>query len=77
MEPIYIKNLKKKYHISSAIHVPINWDSPCFISSGIPFCKSPTKTFKLYNDLIDKYMNIQNYEDSFKSEMKFFIIRNL
>ena len=76
-EPIYIKNLKKKYHISSAIHVPINWDSPCFISSGIPFCKSPTKAFKLYNDLIDKYMNIQNYEDSFKSEMKFFIIRNL
>ena len=72
MEPIYIKNLKKKYHISSAIHVPINWDSPCFISSGIPFCKSPTKTFKLYNDLIDKYMNIQNYEDSFKSDNEIF-----
>jgi hypothetical protein len=23
-EPIYIKNLKKKYHISSAFHIPIN-----------------------------------------------------
>ena len=30
-EPIYIKNLKKKYKISKAIHVPINLDSPLFI----------------------------------------------
>ena len=29
-EPIYIKNLTKKYHISSAFHIPINWDSPAF-----------------------------------------------
>ena len=71
-EPIYIKNLKKKYHISSALHVPINWDSPCFIYSGIPDCKSPTKTYKFYNDLIDKYMDVQNYEDSFKSDGEIF-----
>ena len=71
-EPIYIKNLKKKYHISSALHVPINWDSPCFIFSGIPDCKSPTKTYKFYNDLIDKYMDVQNYEDSFKSDDEIF-----
>ena len=29
--PIHIRDLKKKYYISKAIHVPINWDSPCFI----------------------------------------------
>ena len=67
-EPIYIKNLTKKYHISSAYHVPINWDSPCFIHSEIPSCKYPTKTYKFYNDLIDKYMSIPNYVDSFKSD---------
>ena len=71
-EPIYIKNLKKKYHISSAVHIPINWDSPCFIFSRVPNCKNPTTTYKFYNDLIDKYMNIPNYEDSFKSDNETF-----
>ena len=71
-EPIYIKNLKKKYHISSAIHVPINWDSPCFIYSGVPRCKYPTKTYQFYNYLIDKYMNIPDYKDSFESDNEVF-----
>ena len=71
-EPIYIRNLTKKYHISSAVHVPINWDSPCFIFSSIPSCNFPTKTYKFYNDLIDKYMNIQKYVDSFKSDGEIF-----
>ena len=71
-EPIYIKNLKKKYLISSAIHVPINWDSPCFIHSNIPSCKFPTKTYRFYNDLIDKYMNISKYIDSFISDNETF-----
>ena len=71
-EPIYIKNLKKKYLISSAIHVPINWDSPCFIYSSIPSCQFPTKTYKFYNYLIDNFMNIPNYEDSFKSDGEIF-----
>jgi hypothetical protein len=71
-EPIYIKNLKKKYLVSSAIHIPINWDSPCFIESEIPECKYPTITYKFYNNLIDKYMNIQNFEDSFKSDNQIF-----
>ena len=71
-EPIYIKNLKKKYLVSSAIHIPINWDSPCFIFSEIPDCKYPTLTYKFYNNLIDKYMNIQNFEDSFKSDNEVF-----
>ena len=74
-KPIYIKDLKKKYHISSAIHIPINWDSPCFIENGrffLPNCKHPTKTYKLYNDLVDKYLNIPNFKDSFISDKKIF-----
>jgi hypothetical protein len=75
-EPIYIKNLKKKYLISSAIHVPINWDSPCFIPSNsissLPNCNKPTITYKLYNILIDKYFNILNFKDSFVSDEIFY-----
>ena len=68
-KPLYIKNLKKKYYISSAIHVPINWDSPCFFKSfDYPKCLYPTKTYKLYNDLIDKYFNIPDFNDSFVSD---------
>ena len=67
-EPIYIKDLKQKYHISSAIHVPINWDSPCFITSQYPECNNPTKAYKLYLDLIDKYLNIPHFNDSFISD---------
>ena len=29
-ERIHINQLNKTYHITEAIHVPINWDSPCF-----------------------------------------------
>jgi hypothetical protein len=78
-KPIYINNLKKKYHISSAIHIPINWDSPCFFKSDYsgyeipkPDCKSPSKTYKLYNDLVDKYLNISNFTDSFISDKETF-----
>ena len=60
--------MSKKYHITSAIHIPINWDSPCFIISGIPSCKYPTLTYDFYNKLIDNYMNITEYQDSFKSD---------
>ena len=66
-EPIYIKNLKKKYKISKAIHVPINWDSPAYLNLDIPKCKNPTKTYKLYNDFVNKYLNIRNFFDLFKS----------
>jgi len=34
-KPIYIRGLNKKYHITSSIHVPINWDSPLFINLKI------------------------------------------
>ena len=73
-KPIYIKNLNmsKKYHISNAIHVPINWDSPCFIISGVPACKYPTLTYSFYNALIDNYMNITEFQDSFISDGEIF-----
>ena len=71
-EPIYIRNMTKRYHISSAIHVPINWDSPCFIYSEVPTCDNPTRTYKYYNSLIDKYMNITKFEDNFKTDGEIF-----
>ena len=58
-EPIYIKNLKKKYKISKAIHVPINWDSPLSIEHDFPKCDFSVKTYKLYNDFMDKYMGLK------------------
>ena len=71
-EPIYIKNLKKKYKISKAIHVPINWDSPLFIVVQIPKCDKISKTYKLYNDLIEKYMDLKPFEDKFITDNESF-----
>jgi hypothetical protein len=72
-EPIFIKDLKQKYHISSAIHVPLNWDSPVFIRDvNESYCHNPTKTYKILLDLIDKYLDIQNYTDSFISDNETF-----
>ena len=48
-EPLYIKNLKKKYKISKAFHIPINWDSPLYIKNDIPKCDVISKAYKLYN----------------------------
>jgi len=67
-EPIFIRNLTKKYHISSAIHIPINWDSGAFIYNTFRNCKYPTKTYELLNDLVNKYMNIQDFKDKFISD---------
>ena len=55
-EPIYIKNLKNKYFISSGILIPINIDSQCYLELELPKSKYPSKTYNLYNDLIDKYI---------------------
>ena len=72
-EPIYIRNLTKKYRVSSAIHVPINWDSPCFLNSeNVPSCQHPTKTYKFYNGLVDLYMNIPKFKDTFVSDNQIF-----
>ena len=71
-EPIYIKNLKNKYLISSGIHIPLNWDSPCYLKLEFPKCKYPSKTYKIYNNLVDKYMNISKFIDSFISDNETF-----
>ena len=68
-KPLYIRNLNQKYHISSAIQIPINWDSPVFIKTkiprGYPDCKYSTQTYNLLNNLVNKYLNIPNFIDSF------------
>ena len=75
-EPIYIKSLNKKYHITSAIHIPINWDSPLFIElnipNGYPVCKYSTQTYNLLNNLINKYIIIPAFKDSFVSDKETF-----
>ena len=70
-EPIYIKNLKKKYKISKAIHVPINWDSPLSIEHDFPKCDFSVKTYKLYNDFMDKYMGLKPFEDKWINDNEF------
>ena len=67
-DPFHIRTLNKKYHVTSAIHIPLNWDSPCFIRSGIPTCQYPSLAYKYLNDLIDFYMDIKPYQDSFISD---------
>ena len=71
-EPIYAKNLTKKYIVSNAVHIPMNWDSPCFLLSGVPSCGYPTKTYYFYNKLIDQYLNISDFVDTFNSDGEIF-----
>ena len=63
-EPIFIRNLKKKYKIAKAIHIPIIWDSTAFTRLKSIKCDQMAKTYKLYNDLIDKYLKIQIFRDN-------------
>ena len=67
-KPIFIRNLKKKYHISSGIHIPINWDSGAFINKKFYNCKYSTKAYKLLNVLVNKYMKIPVFKDFFISD---------
>ena len=67
-EPIYLNNLKKKYKISKAVNVPMNWDTPTFIVMNLPKCNSTTRTYKLYNDFVDKYIPLTPYKDKFISD---------
>ncbi len=71
-EPLYIKNLNKKYHITSAISVPLSVDSPLFLKIICPNCKYSVKTYKLLNHLINKYLNISDFNDSFISDNETF-----
>ena len=65
-EPIHIRNLNKKiiYHISTAIHIPINWDSPCFIVYGMPKCQNKVKAYHYLYNSVSKYMNIPKFIDN-------------
>ena len=75
-KPLFIRDLKQKYHVSSAIHIPINWDSPLFIRlpipRGYPDCKYSTQTYNIFNNLINKYIKIPDFKDSFVSDQKIF-----
>ena len=71
-EPIYIKNLNKRYHITSAINVPISYDSPLFLKIICPNCKYSIKTYKIINYLIDKYLNISEFNDLFINDKETF-----
>ena len=61
--PIHVTKLKKKYHISSAIFVPINLDSPLFIKNDFPKCENSTETYKILNNLVDQYLNLKEFKD--------------
>ena len=70
--PIYIRNLKKKYYISSAINIPVAGDSPLFMFIKSPDCKYSIKTYKIINNLINKYLNIPIFNDTFISDNEIF-----
>ena len=72
MNPYISKILKKKYKISKAIHAPINWDSPLYIDVDYPKCEYWTKSYKLINDLVDKYMDIKPFKDTFITDNEAF-----
>ena len=63
-DPVHISNLNKKYFISSAINIPLNWDSPLFIFTQIPKCRKQTKTFDLLNESIKDYLELKKFRDS-------------
>ncbi len=75
-KPLYLRDLNKKYHISSAVNIPVAGDSPLFILLNSPDCKYSTKTYKIFNYLINKYMNIPKFKDSFISDKDIFYYPN-
>ena len=68
--PLYLRDLNKKYKISSAINIPVAGDSPLFMFIKSPDCKYSIKTYKLINYLINKYLKIPIFQDSFVSDNK-------
>ena len=66
VDPIHIRELdrNKIYHISNGIHVPMNWDSPCFCLHSLPNCSYATKTYNFFLNSIFKYLKIPNFVDS-------------
>ena len=76
-KPIYLRDLTKKYHITSAVNIPVAGDSPLFLLIDSPKCKYSTKTYKIFNYLINKYMNIPKFNDSFISDKDIFYYPSL
>ena len=74
-EPLYARNLDKNiiYHVSKAIHVPINWDSPVFCKTKIPICRKISKTYKILLKSIFKYMNIPKFFDRTNYDKEIFL----
>ena len=71
-KPIYLRNLTKQYLISSAINIPVSGDSPLYMFLKSPDCKYSIKTYKIINNLINKYLNITIFQDSFISDKDIF-----
>ena len=76
-KPLYLRDLNKKYIISSAFNIPVAGDSPLFMFIKSPDCKYSIKTYKLVNNLINKHLNISIFQDSFISDNKTFYYPNL
>jgi len=63
-EPIQIKNLKKKYHISTAFHIPFSWDTPLTYNiKTMPTCKYQSKAYFIFNQYVDKYIEIPKFNE--------------
>ena len=66
-DPVHIRDIKNKVRISNAVLVPINWDSPSFVTyTGIPSCSKASQGYQLLNDLVDQYTHL-SYKDNFIS----------
>jgi len=74
-KPLYARNLDKNtiYHVSKAIYVPINWDSPVFCNTEIPTCLKISKTYKVLLKSIFKYMNIPEFFDGANYDKEIFL----
>jgi hypothetical protein len=74
-KPLYARDLDKNitYHVSKAIYVPINLDSPVFCNTTIPKCQAISKTYKVLLKAIFKYMNIPEFFDNTNYNKEIFL----
>ena len=74
-KPLYARNLDNNiiYHVSNAIHVPINWDSPVFCKTKIPKCLKISKTYKILLESIYKYIKIPKFCDEAYYDKEIFL----
>ena len=74
-KPLYARNLDKNiiYHVTKAINIPINWDSPVFCKAKIPVCLKISKTYKVLLNAIFKYMNIPEFFDGTNYDKEIFL----